>query len=146
MRKYLIVCTAALPTPCILSLYLHSTRRRQLLSTVIRTHPHSLPYPGLPYLQSGCSHMSLQYRHQKQKAPLFFLSDKAKHEPGLSGTDLGTGLDRDGLPPEGVADPCGRGQETSTLLPSFSYFTVTFNYPNEVPSAEGRRNTNPGQP
>lgn len=65
----------------------------------------------------------------------------------MSGTDAGTSLDREGLPAAvtGGGTSMRQRQETS-LRPSFSYFTVTFNYPNEVSSAIATENINPGQP
>lgn len=59
----------------------------------------------------------------------------------MSGTDAGTSLDREGLPTS-----MRQRQDTSPLRPPFSYFTVTFNYPNEVSSATATENINPGQP
>lgn len=39
----------------------------------------------------------------------------------------------------GLPDPWGKGKEASTLLSSFSYFTMTFHYPNEVSSSYRHR-------
>lgn len=59
----------------------------------------------------------------------------------MAGTDSGTAQHR-GSPhrcQKGLPDPCGRGKEASTLLSSFSYFTTTFNYPNEVSGSHRHR-------
>lgn len=64
----------------------------------------------------------------------------------MSGTALGTSPDRGSAHCHQKGWQIHVAEETSTLLPSFSYFTMTFNYPNEVSSAIGTGNINPGQP
>lgn len=111
----------------LITVFTTAQRRRQLLHTVILTHPHLLPYPHLPYLDTQdepSAHTGLAAKVKAPKAKstffFFFLSDRATHESGMTGTDLGAAPDREGLSPrcyqKGLPVPCGRGKEASTLL------------------------------
>lgn len=61
----------------------------------------------------------------------------------MSGADPGTGQRE--LPTAMGAEPSAEHRDERSA-PSFSYFTVTFHYPNEVSPATGTENINPGQP